>query len=160
MQQPFYVKYLTVTNHIPFQLDPEDKDNNFTTTDTSNTTINNYFETAHYLDQSVKEFFDYLKKSGLDKNTIVILYGDHYGVGSSDDELSALAPVLGKDFNNWTSYDTAELQKVPFMIHMDGIKGKVDNKISGEIDVLPTLLHLLGILNKNYIQFGQDLFSK
>lgn len=48
----------------------------------------------------------------------------NYGVGSSDDELSALAPVLGKDFNNWTSYDTAELQKVPFMIHMDGIKGK------------------------------------
>lgn len=91
---------------------------------------------------------------------MVILYGDHYGVGSSDDELSALAPVLGKDFNNWTSYDTAELQKVPFMIHMDGIKGKVDNKISGEIDVLPTLLHLLGISNKNYIQFGQDLFSK
>ena len=62
MQQPFYVKYLTVTNHIPFQLDPEDKDNNFTTTDTSNTTINNYFETAHYLDQSIKEFFDYLKR--------------------------------------------------------------------------------------------------
>ena len=143
-----------------FQLDQEDKDNNFTTTDTSNTTINNYFETAHYLDQSIKEFFDYLKKSGLDKNTMVILYGDHYGVGSSDDELSALAPVLGKDFNKWTSYDTAELQKVPFMIHMDGIKGKVDNKISGEIDVLPTLLHLLGISNKNYIQFGQDLFSK
>ena len=24
---------------------------------------------------------------------MVILYGDHYGVGSSDDELSALAPV-------------------------------------------------------------------
>lgn len=62
IQQPFYVKYLTVTNHIPFQLDQEDKDSNFTTTNTSNTTINNYFETAHYLDQSVKEFFDYLKK--------------------------------------------------------------------------------------------------
>lgn len=160
IQQPFYVKYLTVTNHIPFQLDQEDKDDNFTTTNTSNTTINNYFETAHYLDQSVKEFFDYLKKSGLDKNTMVILYGDHYGVGSSDDELSALAPVLGKDFSKWTSYDTTELQKVPFMIHMNGIKGTINNKISGEIDVLPTLLHLLGISNKNYIQFGQDLFSK
>ena len=58
------------------------------------------------------------------------------------------------------SYDTTELQKVPFMIHVNGIKGTIDNKLSGEIDVLPTLLHLLGISNKNYIQFGQDLFSK
>lgn len=89
---------------------------------------------------------------------MVILYGDHYGVGSSDDELSALAPVLGKDFNKWTSYDTAELQKVPFMIHMDGIKGKVDNKISGEIDVLPTLLHLLGISNKIIFNLDKTYF--
>src|SRR5699024_12373525 len=29
----------------------------------------------------------------------------------------------------------------------------------GEIDVLPTLLHLLGIDSRDYIQFGTDLFS-
>ncbi|QNQ81518.1 LTA synthase family protein [Lactobacillus sp. PV034] len=160
MQQPFYVKYLTVTNHIPFDMNQIDKDKNFTTTDTSNTTINNYFETAHYLDQSLKEFFDYLKKSGLEKNTMVILYGDHYGVGSSNSETNALAPLLGKDSASWNDYDQTQIQKVPFMIHMPGIKGGINSEIGGEIDALPTILHLLGIKTNNYIQFGTDLLSK
>ncbi|GAY72128.1 lipoteichoic acid synthase LtaS Type IIb [Lentilactobacillus kosonis] len=59
LQQPFYVKYLTVTNHFPFDLDKEDT--NFKTTNTSDQAVNNYFLTAHYLDQSVREFYKYLK---------------------------------------------------------------------------------------------------
>ena len=160
IQQPFYVKYLTVTNHIPFDMDQIDEDKNFTTSNTPNTTVNNYFETAHYLDQSLKEFFDYLKKSGLDKNTMVILYGDHYGVGSSTSETNALSPLLGKESSKWNDYDQTELQKVPFMIHMSGIKGGINSEVGGEIDALPTILHLLGIDTKNYIQFGTDLLSK
>lgn len=39
-------------------------------------------------------------------------------------------------------------------------KGYVDHTYGGEIDVLPTLLHLMGISTKRYIQFGTDLFSK
>lgn len=159
IQQPFYVKYLTVTNHIPFDMDQMDRDKTFTTTNTTNSTINNYFETAHYLDQSLQEFFDYLKKSGLEKNTMVILYGDHYGVGSSTSETNALAPLLGKNNSNWTDYDQTELQKVPFMIHMPGIKGGINSEIGGEIDALPTILHLLGVNTKNYVQFGTDLLS-
>lgn len=159
LQQPFYVKFLTVTNHYPYYMDSEDLDKDFKTTNTNNTTINNYFQTAHYLDQSIREFFEYLKKSGLDKKSIVILYGDHYGVGSSDNETNALAPILNKADKPWSEYDTINLQRVPFMIHMNGLKGGIKSNIAGEIDVLPTLLHLLGIDTKNYIQFGNDLLS-
>ena len=45
------------------------------------------------------------------------------------------------------------------MLHMNGLKGGINNEIGGEIDVLPTLLHLLGVNTKNYIQFGSDLLS-
>ncbi|EFO70771.1 hypothetical protein HMPREF9211_0389 [Lactobacillus iners LactinV 01V1-a] len=100
-----------------------------------------------------------MKKSGLDKKSIVILYGDHYGVGSSDNETNALAPILNKADKPWSEYDTINLQRVPFMIHMNGLKGGIKSNIAGEIDVLPTLLHLLGIDTKNYIQFGNDLLS-
>ncbi|KRL63425.1 LTA synthase family protein [Lactobacillus psittaci] len=158
MQQPFYVKYITVTNHIPFQLDDEDKDPDFKTSDTSDQTINNYFETAHYLDQAVKEFFDYLKKSGLYNNTMVVIYGDHYGISNSEN--NTLAPLLNMNSASWSSYDNTQLQRVPFMIHMPGIKGGIKKTYAGEIDVLPTLLHLLGIKTKNYIQFGTDILSK
>ena len=72
LQQPFYAKYITVSNHFPYDLDSEDS--NFKVPDTGNTSVNNYFKTANYLDQSVKEFFTF-KKSGLYDNSVIILYG-------------------------------------------------------------------------------------
>ncbi|AVK60889.1 alkaline phosphatase [Lactobacillus sp. CBA3605] len=157
LQQPFYVKYITVTNHFPFSMDSEDTD--FKTTDTSDSAINGYFQTAHYLDQSVKEFYAYLKKAGLLKNSMIVLYGDHYGLSNSEN--TTLAPILGKSAKDWTSYDNAQLQRVPFMVNIPGTTGgKIESTYGGEIDVLPTILHLLGISSKRYIQFGTDLFSK
>ncbi|ETO40693.1 Lipoteichoic acid synthase LtaS Type IIb [Fructilactobacillus florum 8D] len=159
LQQPFYAKYITVTNHFPYQLDDKDmKNNRLKAPDTDDTAVNNYFLTAHYLDQSVKEFYDYLQKTGLDKNTVVVLYGDHYGISNAENP--SLAPLLDKDGNNWNDYDNAMLQRVPFMINSPAIEdGHVSSVYGGEIDVLPTLMHLLGINSQKYIQFGTDLFS-
>ncbi|MGP4117963.1 Lipoteichoic acid synthase LtaS Type IIb [Levilactobacillus zymae] len=157
LQQPFYVKYLTVTNHFPYTLDSEDS--SFKTPNTGDKTVDNYFKTAHYLDQSVKEFYHYLKKSGLAKNSIIMLYGDHYGISNSSNK--ALAKVLGVNPDDWDDYDNAQLQRVPLMFNMPGYThGKVEHQYGGEIDVLPTLLHLMGISSKKYLQFGTDLFSK
>lgn len=159
LQQPFYVKYLTVTNHFPFDLDDEDKDSNFTTTNTGSSTVDNYFVTAHYLDQSLQEFFSYLDKTGLAKKSIIMIYGDHYGISNSENK--NLASVLGKNADNWTDFDNVQMQRVPlmFVIPGSGGHGGIYSTYGGEIDVLPTLLHLLGISTKRYIQFGTDLFS-
>ncbi|MEY8441083.1 LTA synthase family protein [Lactobacillaceae bacterium 24-114] len=160
LQQPFYAKFITVTNHFPYTLDDEDKDSNFQTTSTGSTSVDNYFVTAHYLDQSLQEFFTYLQKTGLDKNSIIMIYGDHYGI--SNTENSYLASVLGKSSDSWTDYDNTQLQRVPlmFVIPGSGGHGGIYHQYGGEVDVLPTLLHLLGISSKRYIQFGTDLFSK
>ncbi|EHN58459.1 LTA synthase family protein [Oenococcus kitaharae] len=159
MQQPFYVKYLTVTNHYPFQLDKIDQDPKFQTTATGDPIIDNYFLTNHYLDQSIKEFYAYLDKAGLLKKSIIVLYGDHYGISNSENK--TLATVFGRDPATWTANDDAQLQRVPYMIDIPGSKvGHIDPTYGGEIDALPTLEHLLGISNKRYLQFGQDLLSK
>ena len=159
LQQPFYVKYLTVTNHFPFDLDDEDKDSNFTTTNTGSSTVDNYFVTAHYLDQSLQEFFSYLDKTGLAKKSIIMIYGDHYGISNSENK--NLASVLGKNADDWTDFDNVQMQRVPlmFVIPGSGGHGGIYSTYGGEIDVLPTLLHLLGISTKRYIQFGTDLFG-
>lgn len=159
LQQPFYVKYLTVTNHFPFDLDDEDKDSNFTTTNTGSSTVDNYFVTAHYLDQSLQEFFSYLDKTGLAKKSIIMIYGDHYGISNSENK--NLASVLGKNADDWTDFDNVQMQRMPlmFVIPGSGGHGGIYSTYGGEIDVLPTLLHLLGISTKRYIQFGTDLFS-
>ncbi len=157
LQQPFYAKFITVTNHYPFQLPDEDNDG-FAAPTTNNSVVNNYFVTAHYLDNSLKEFFNYLKDSGIYDNSMIVLYGDHYGLSNSQNP--DLAPLVGVDSNNWDDFNNSQMQKVPFMIHMKGLKGGINHTYGGEIDVLPTLLHLAGIDSKQYVQLGTDLLSQ
>lgn len=157
LQQPFYTKFITVTNHYPFELPDEDNDG-FQAPNTSNSAVNNYFLTAHYLDNALQEFFNYLKSSGIYDNSMIVLYGDHYGLSNSQNP--DLAPLLGVDTNDWSDFNDSQMQKVPFMIHMKGLKGGINHSYGGEIDVLPTILHLAGINTKQYIQLGTDLLSK
>ena len=153
LPQPFYAKLITVTNHYPYILDKQNKD--IQPWNTGDDTVDPYVQTARYLDESLGEFLDYLGKSGLRQNSVLILYGDHYGI--SNNHQPAIAQILHK--KKVTNYDLAMFQKVPFMINMPGLKGGIDHTYGGEIDVLPTIEDLLGISSKNYIQFGQDLLS-
>lgn len=154
LPQPFYAKLITVTNHYPYIIDK--KNTSIDAWKTGDDTVDHYIQTAHYLDQSIGEFLDYLNKSGLRQNSVIILYGDHYGI--SNNHRPAIAQILGK--KKVTNYDLAMFQKVPFMINAPGLKGGIDHTYGGEIDVLPTLEDLLGISSNKYIQFGQDLLSK
>lgn len=159
MQQPFYTKFITVSNHYPYtSLKGEKDEEGFPLAKTDDETINGYFATANYLDASIKSFFDYLKASGLYDNSIIVLYGDHYGISNSRN--SSLAELLGKDPETWSEYDNAMLQRVPYMIHIPGYTGGgIKDTFGGEIDALPTLLHILGVDTSHYTQLGQDLLS-
>lgn len=153
LPQPFYAKLITVTNHYPYDLDKLNQ--SIEKTDTGDSTVDGYVQTARYLDQSIGEFMAWLKKTGLDKNSMLVFYGDHYGI--SGNHKPAIGKLLGKeDFND---FDNAQFQRVPFMIQMPGLKGGVKHTYGGEIDVLPTLLNLLGIDNQNDVQFGTDLLA-
>ncbi|BDI02382.1 alkaline phosphatase [Ligilactobacillus murinus] len=157
LQQPFYAKFITVSNHFPFSLDDQNK--SFEAANTGDSSVDNYFVTAHYLDQAVKEFFDYLKASGLYDDSVIVLYGDHYGISNSRN--LKLASLLGKSSSTWSDFDNVQMQRVPFMIHIPGQEnGGIFEQYGGEIDVMPTLLHLAGIDSKKYLLFGSDLFSK
>lgn len=154
LPQPFYAKLITVTNHYPYELDKANQTIEKTTTGDS--TVDGYVQTARYLDEAFGEFISYLKQAGLYDNSMIVVYGDHYGI--SNNHKKAIAQLLGKKSVN--SYDLAQFQKVPFMIHVNGIKGGVNHTYGGEIDVMPTLLDLLGIKNTDTIQLGSDLLAK
>ncbi|GLB47039.1 glycerol phosphate lipoteichoic acid synthase [Philodulcilactobacillus myokoensis] len=154
LPQPFYAKFITLTNHYPYEIGKEDS--NFPATKTGDNTVDPYVKTANYLDQAFGEFMNYLNKSGLSKNSMIVLYGDHYGI--SNNHRPAIAQLLHK--KNIDSYDLAQFQKVPFMIHYNHAKGGINHTYGGEIDVLPTIMHLLGMKDNNTVQFGNDLLSK
>ena len=144
---------ITVTNHYPYEIDKKNQAIEKTTT--GDNTVDGYVQTARYLDQAFGEFISYLKKTGLYDKTMIVVYGDHYGI--SNNHKKAIAQLLGK--KSVTSYDLAMFQKVPFMIHMPGLQGGVNHTYGGEIDVMPTLMDLLGLKNTDTVQLGNDLLA-
>ena len=158
LQQPFYAKFITVSHHYPYTSSLIGDEIGFPLADTPDETINGYFATANYLDASIKAFFDYLKATGLYENSIIVLYGDHYGISNSRNP--DLAPLIGKDSQTWSDFDNAMMQRVPYMIVVPGMtNGGIIDTFGGQIDALPTLEHLLGIEANNYLQVGQDMLS-
>jgi phosphoglycerol transferase MdoB-like AlkP superfamily enzyme len=156
LPQPFYSKHITLTNHFPFELNEEDK--MVDAFDSNSKTLNNYFPTVRYQDEALKHFIQKLKDEGLYENSIIVLYGDHYGI--SENHNAAMGEFLGKEV---TPYDEIQLQRVPFVIHIPGVTDKnpkTISDVSGQIDIRPTLMHLLGVETKDEIEFGKDLFSK
>jgi lipoteichoic acid synthase len=153
LPQPFYTKFITVSNHFPYLIAEDEA--TIAPHTTGDLSVDRYFQTARYADEALKQFFDYLKESGLYDNSVIVMYGDHYGI--SENHNKAMEQVLGKEIN---SFENAGLQRVPLFIRVPGMEGGVNHEYGGQVDLLPTLLHLLGTDTKNYVQFGTDLLSE
>ncbi|ASK61483.1 glycerol phosphate lipoteichoic acid synthase [Virgibacillus phasianinus] len=154
LEEPFYAHMMTLTNHHPYLISPDEA--SIEPANTGDPSVDRYFQTARYLDESLKQFFDDLKEAGLYKDSVIMIYGDHYGI--SENHNQAMKQITGEKI---TDFKHTQLQRVPFFIKIPGVDGKgVDHEYSGQVDVMPTLLHLLGINSQDYIQFGTDMFSK
>lgn len=70
-EQPFFYHAWTVTTHPPYDLPPG------IPTPYPNTTETRYDVCARYTDQQIARLIDYLKKSDLWDNTIIVITGDH-----------------------------------------------------------------------------------
>src|SRR5699024_3856831 len=144
----------TLTHHYPFVLDEGEE--SIKPANTGDGTVDRYFQTARYLDEALKQFFKDLKEKGLYEDSVIMIYGDHYGI--SENHNKAMSEVLGEEI---TPLKNANLQRVPYLIRIPGMEGQGTNhEFTGQADVVPTMLHLLGINAKDYIQFGTDMFSK
>ena len=154
IKQPFYTRFLTLTNHYPFDYDEGTK--LIEPYNSGDGVFDRYVVTARYLDEALKHFIERLKAEGIYDNSIIVFYGDHYGI--SENHNRAMAQFLGKQ--EITTFDQMNLQRTPFFIHVPGQKeGKTITAPAGEIDVKPTILHLLGVDTTNDIHFGHDLFA-
>ncbi len=151
--QPFYTRIITLTNHFPFLL--EEKDQFIEAAVTDEDVVNRYVTTVRYEDEAIKTLFDKLKENGMYDDTVVVLYGDHYGISEKYEE--GVFQLLGKED---TPVNHSKLQQVPLIIHLPGQKERRIDTIGGEIDIRATVLHLMGIKTKNTLSFGHSLFTR
>jgi len=153
MKQPFYSHLITLTNHYPFTLNSEDA--SIDKPNTGDSTVDGYIQTAHYLDQALEQYINDLKTKGLYDDSVIMIYGDHYGI--SENHNNAMEKLLGEQI---TPAKFTDLNRTGFWLKIPGKNGTVDETYAGQVDVMPTILHLVGIDSKNYLMLGTDMLSK
>src|SRR5699024_6554824 len=132
LDEPFYSHFITLTNHHPYLIDEDDA--SIDPAETGDPSVDRYFQTARYLDEALEEFFDHLKEAGLYEDSVIMIYGDHYGI--SDNHNRAMSELMDKEI---TPFENAQLQRVPFILKVPGVESKgINHKYSSEVDVMPT----------------------
>ncbi len=151
-KQPFYSFMITLSNHHPFQM-PKEYQGIKLRDEESGTLVGDYLNGINYTDKAIGVFIEELKANGLYDNSIIVFYGDHHGLNTSDEESKI---VLEKMFGRPVLFD--DMLEIPLIVHMpgSGITETVET-IGSQIDFLPTILNLLGVKNDNYLIFGKDL---
>lgn len=159
---PFFAFLISLTCHYPFFIPQIFKTSSFSTEEHDDSEIRaerifaHYFHAAQYADYAVMEFFEYLKEKNLYDNSIIVLYGDHYGINKQNEQYEQLmTDYLGRE------YGYEDMLNIPLIIHIPGIdESETINTVGGQVDLMPTLLNLLGVeKHPDVIHFGQDLLN-
>lgn len=153
LTKPFYAFLTTLSSHHPYSL-PADKQG-LDTGDFKDTIFGDYLQAVHYTDEALGELVNDMKQRGLWDNTIVAFYGDH---DNSIQETSYYEQFLGKSLSKLDMHQI--MHQVPLLVHLPGTNASVlDTKPAGQLDLTPSLLHLLGISPDPYYHMGNNLFS-
>ncbi len=154
-KQPFFSFAITLSGHYPYNL-PDSKKELTIPQDQYSQTFANYLQAQHYADKALGEFVDSLKNQGLLDNSVLVVYGDHYGTGWTNRDIETFLG-LNQKLNN---YSSLELNKVPLLIHLPGgASADVKHISGGQMDLYPTLVNLLGLNKNDLFYFGQDLLN-
>jgi len=104
---------------------------------------------ARETDYMVKLLIQALKDNNLYNNTIIVAYADHY-LYTADET------IIGKYKDTTTNL----VNHTPFFIWSAGLKGEKVTKVTSQLNILPTVLNMLGINYNEKWYVSQDVFSK
>ncbi|GAB2777876.1 sulfatase [Rhabdobacter roseus] len=103
--------------------------------------IHGYYASVSYVDAQVGKVLEELKRLGLEKNTVVVLWGDH-------------GWKLG-DYGAWSKRSTMEVDaRVPLIMRMPGMKakGKQSHSLVELVDLYPSLCEAAGLPLPTHVQ--------
>lgn len=151
-KQPYYAFLITLSSHFPFN-DTKGY-GNFHVGQYENTLLGDYLKGIHYTDAQLGNFLDKLQQDGIMKNSIIVVYGDHYAIPTTDvNQLYKFENVSEQTDLTWYKY-----QKVPMFIHFPSDKHNgINHTYSGQMDLLPTLANMFNLPIK-YV-FGKDIMN-
>jgi len=154
--KPFYTQVISMTAHHPYTI-PDNKYRMELPERYEGTFVGDYIRAQNYADQSLGEFIDDLKASGIWDDSVIVLYGDHLGlpIYSLDrDDKELMEEIYGRE------YTYTDMINIPLIIASTGITSpQVYEQLGGQVDLMPTIANLFGISLDDHIHFGQDILN-
>lgn len=152
---PFYAQFVTTSSHHPFKV-PKDLQRIKVPAELEGTQLGNYLIALNYTDYALGEFINNLKAKGMWEDTVLVAYGDHFGLQPKDNDPAWVSEQLGI-----TYHERLSRFNIPLIIRVPGVQGETKEQVGGQVDIVPTLANLLGIdfEERGYTAFGHDLLN-
>lgn len=153
-ENPFYAFIITLSSHTPYNMDEKYHVLNIKE-EHKNNIVANYLQAVHYADKQIGKFIEDLKSEGLYDETVIALYGDHFGITNSMPEVfKPMEDILGEKY----SFD--HIMNIPLIIHIPGEEiNQTRSNLGSQIDFFPTILNIMGYKNEHGLIMGKDLLN-
>ena len=158
VDKPIFSFLVAASSHTPFLLEGlEDKESKLTVDvgEFEGIPFGNYLQAVNYADYAFGIFVDELKNAGLYDDSVIIVFGDHYGLGHDEQEMMDFVREVTPEYNELT-------KNLNYLSLLCGIKVpgldsmKIDTPVS-KVDIKPTLLQISGI--EDNFSLGMSIFS-
>lgn len=158
-EKPVFYDIIAASSHKPFELAGIQNKYDKVSIDIGNlagTELGNYLEAVNYADYAFGIFIDLLKEKGLYEDTVIIVFGDHYGMQMYDEDL---IEFLGYNKNN---YNDARMQfeftNVLAGMRIPGMEEIVLEEPVSKNDIKPTLAQICDL--KDTFSIGISMFDR
>lgn len=140
------VQMVTYSGHTPFVIPDSLKKVHFS--DAIPERLRHYLEVANYTDRAIGEFVANLRSNPKFDNTMIVITGDHEGIGTDRARF-----MRDKSVSRWLS----DGQFVPLIVLNAPVSGTY-SRVAGQVDIYPTLLDMLQ-LPYRWRGLGQSLLD-
>lgn len=154
--KPTYAHYITVSNHSPYNVKDEFAKMTLPA-ELEGTHLGNYLKSVNYSDYALGTLVDRLQQNGVWDDTVLVVYGDHFGINPAEADANLISSTLGIPY-----HERVSRFNIPLIMHVPGMdEGQVIDQVGGQVDILPTVANLLGISldQEGFTAFGQDLLN-
>jgi phosphoglycerol transferase MdoB-like AlkP superfamily enzyme len=154
-QQPFFAHLMTISSHTPFTRFPKER-RTLRLGEWEGTQAGDYLQAVHFVDGAIQQFLAGLAADGLASNSVIVIYGDHPAL--PDEDWTRFKPMVSDVVG--THLDEALRRRVPAFMVIPGVPpaGTMERP-AGQIDIAPSVLHLLGVRRSESFFLGQNLFK-
>ncbi len=155
---PFFSSIVASSSHTGFDLPGLENKYDKVSIDVGeykDTYFGNYLEAVNYADYAFGKFIERLKQENLYDDTVIFIFGDHYGMQMNNEEMLKFIKDVDRELN----IPETEINYVNVVCGMriPGVQSQEINKVVSKLDIKPTLSYISGI--EDDFSLGNNIFE-